>query len=410
MVRMSFLSRGSVRVRTRHHSSRIAEPSFIRFSTFARCLETAGIQWAFFDMARKIDIPDFDPDLSSLDGLVRSMNYAAPYLTDFYIGDITLGRLRRLAVSKVRDSYYHSFEIPKKSGGTRTITAPGGELKKVQTVLAYILDYIYLVPSPVMGFVSERSVATNAAQHVGRSYVLNIDLKDFFPSVKRHMIAGVLKKYGVDRDVANLILRLCCRTPEGGGEDCLPQGAPTSPLLSNIACTCLDIRLSGLAQSTGLTYTRYADDITFSSDHNVYREDGPFWSKLRSIIAECGFTINENKTRLLRPWNRQEVTGITVNSKVNVSKKYLKNLRAELHRMKYTDFTREDFLRAVGKVHYVRMVRRGDSTTGYDYRNSRLADNIGALRYKLAIGVFPEPLLPPVESIDNSDSNIIFHW
>lgn len=362
-------------------------------------------------MARKRDIPGFDPDFSSLDGFVRSMNDAAPYLTDFSIGEITLGRLRRLAVSKVRDSYYHSFEIPKKSGGTRTITAPGGELKKVQTVLAYILDYVYLVPSPVMGFVHERSVATNAAQHVGRSYVLNIDLKDFFPSVKRHMIAGVLKKYGVDRDVANLILRLCCRTPEGGGEDCLPQGAPTSPVLSNIACTCLDIRLSGLAQSTGLTYTRYADDITFSSDHNVYREDGPFWSKLRSITAECGFTINAKKTRLLRPWDRQEVTGVTVNSKVNVSRKYLKNLRAELHQMQYRDVSKEDWLRVMGKVNYVRMVRHAQLEGLEDYRSDCLIDYVQALRCNMRLGVLPEYLLSLrslLKSLDDMDP--IFHY
>lgn len=341
-------------------------------------------------MARKINIPDFGPNFSSLDGFVRTMNEAAPYLTDLSYGEITLGRLKRLAVATVRDSYYHSFEVPKKSGGTRTITAPGGELKKVLTVLAYMLDYLYLIPSNVMGFVEQRSVATNAARHVGRSYVLNIDLKDFFPSVKKHMVSSVLRQYAVDRDVARLILRLCCHTPEDGGEECLPQGAPTSPVLSNIACTCLDIRLEGLAQSKWLTYTRYADDITFSSDHNVFREDGPFWAKLRAIITECGFTINEKKTRLLRPWDRQEVTGVTVNSKINVSRTYLKNLRAELHRMQYRDFSKADLRRVQGKVNYVRMVRRGLNESGDDYRSRCLSDDVGALTCKLQLSVLPE--------------------
>lgn len=344
-------------------------------------------------MARKKDIPDFDPDFSSLDGFVRSMNDAALCLTDFSFGEITPGRLRRLAVSKVRDTYYHNFEIPKKSGGTRTITAPGGELKKIQTVLAFILDYLYLVPAPVMGFVGERSVVTNAEKHAGRPYVLNIDLKDFFPSVKRHMITGVLKRYGVDREVASLILRLSCHTSEDGGEECLPQGAPTSPVLSNIACTCLDIRLEGLAQSLGITYTRYADDITFSSDHDVYRENGPFRAKLRRIITECGFSINEKKTRLLRPWDRQEVTGITVNSKVNVSRKYMKNLRAELHRMQYTDFSETDLRKVEGKVNFVRMVRRGKRKSDEDYRCTCLYAYVEALRCKMMTGVMPDPVL-----------------
>lgn len=187
-------------------------------------------------------------------------------------------------------------------------------------------DIYLFIPSSVMGFVDGCSVATNATAHVGRAYVLNIDLKDFFPSIKRRMVISSLRSLHADDDVARMIARLCTLSPEDGGEDNLPQGAPTSPILSNIVCVALDCRLSGLAQRYGLTYTRYADDITFCSDHNVYREEGTFWKTLQSIISESGFTINSKKTRVLRPWQRQEVTGVTVNNKCNISRKYIKNL------------------------------------------------------------------------------------
>ena len=346
-------------------------------------------------MARRIDIPDFSPDFSSLQVFISSLNEVAPVVGDFAIGEITQSRLSRLAIARVRDSHYHQFEIPKKSGGTRVITAPGGELKRVLKVLAYVLNYQFFVPAPVMGFVEGCSIATNAAEHTGKSYVLNIDLKDFFPSIRKRMVLSALKRHGIDDEVARLIARLSCHVPEDGGEECLPQGAPTSPILSNFACIHMDVRLSGLAQSLGLTYTRYADDITFSSNHNVFREDGPFWEKLRSIISECGFTLNEKKTRLLRPWDRQEVTGLTVNGKVNVSRRYLKNLRAELHQMQYRDVTMEDWVKVMGKVNYVRMVRRREDADGDDYRTTCLVAYAEAIRHKIRTGSMPgESLMP----------------
>lgn len=337
--------------------------------------EISGIPKGFnFTMARKYDIPaDLEIDFSSLNGFTDSIKELAPYVAYYAIGELTAGRLEKLSRAKVRDSYYHSFEIPKKSGGSRTITAPGGDLKRVLNVLAQALKDIYsFVPSSVHGFVEGCSVATNASCHVGKKYVLNLDLKDFFPSVKKRMVVSSLKKLQVDKDVACLIARLCCYTPAGGGDECLPQGAPTSPILSNIACYCLDIRLSGLANTYGVNYTRYADDMTFSSDHNVFDENGPFWRKLKTIIEECGFVINDRKTRIQRPWERQEVTGISVNNKVNVSRKYLKTLRAELNNMKYRVVTMKEWMKVMGKVNYVRMVRKAQGIEE-DYRSQCLA-------------------------------------
>lgn len=319
-------------------------------------------------MAVLTNIPDMDIDFISVDGFVSSLASLAPYVEDYCVGELTRGKVNRLSAPKVRNNYYHTFEIPKKSGGTRKITAPGGDLKKLLKVVAYALKDLYsFVPSSVMGFVDGCSVATNAAAHTGRSYVLNIDLKDFFPSIKRKMVVSSLVQLHAEPEVARLIARLCTLTPGDGGVDCLPQGSPASPILSNIVCLNLDYRLSGLAQRMGLTYTRYADDITFSSDYNVYQEDGSFWKILRKVISECGFTFNDKKTRLKRPWERQEVTGVTVNTKCNVSRKYLKNLRAELHQMQHREVSMKEWTRVMGKVNYVRMVRNAGDPLG-DYR------------------------------------------
>lgn len=337
-------------------------------------------------MAIRTSIPEITFDFDSVEGFAKSLSSLAPYIQDYYVGELTLGKIKRLSVPKVRDSYYHKFEIPKKSGGTRTITAPCGDLKKLLKVVSYALKDLYLfIPSSVMGFVDGCSVATNATAHTGRAYVLNIDLKDFFPSIKRRMVISSLRNLYADDDVAKLIARLCTLSPEDGGEDNLPQGAPTSPILSNIVCMALDCRLSVLAQRYSLTYTRYADDITFSSDHNVYREDGSFWKTLQNIIVNCGFTINDKKTRLLRPWQRQEVTGVTVNNKCNISRKYIKNLRAELHQMQYRQVSMKEWVRVMGKVNYVRMVRSGPGKP-IDYRTNCLLSEARSLLFNIRFG------------------------
>lgn len=310
----------------------------------------------------KLDIPDFSPDFSTPEAFARSVNEIIPLVADIAINSITLGRLEHFARRAVRDASYREFEIPKKNGGMRKIVAPSGMLKAIQRCIAYMLGYIYFVPETTMGFVQGRSIRDNAEQHVGKRYVLNTDLSDFFPSIGIAQVRRALVCHGIPGDVARLIAALCCRTGEDGRQ-CLPQGAPTSPVLSNMVCAKMDIRLFGLSKRFGLTYTRYADDITFSSDHNVYSKGGEFWNEFRDIVSQAGFTFNEKKTRLQTPKVRQEVTGLTVENKVNVSRKYLKNLRAELHNMCLYGTNEKDLQSVAGKVNFVAMVRGKD-----DYR------------------------------------------
>ncbi len=221
-----------------------------------------------------------------------------------------------------------------------------------------------------MAFVRGRSIVENASQHIGQNYVLNLDLSDFFTSITANMVEHNLVKLGIAPLVARDIASICTYPMVNDHHvvNVVPQGAPTSPVISNICAMTLDNRLSGLARRFHLIYTRYADDITFSSNHNVYQKDGAFMEELNRIIAECHFTINPKKTRLQKRGSRQEVTGLTVGQKTNVSRKYIKNLRALIHKIRYQESpTMHDIHVVRGKLNFLRMVKGTDNPTYIAY-------------------------------------------
>lgn len=232
---------------------------------------------------------------------------------------------------------YSQFKIPKKSGGFRQITAPRNvSFKLILKYLNTILKSVYTPSDYAMGFTENRSVVTNAGKHKGQNYVFNIDLKDFFPSIEQPRIWKRLqiKPFNFPVPVASVIAGLCCMktTDESNKANyVLPQGSPTSPIITNMISDNLDRRLAGLAKRFNLNYTRYADDITFSSMHNVYQINGEFQKELRRIIEGQGFKMNEKKTRLQKKGARQEVTGVIVSDKLNVTQKYVRDIRNILY-------------------------------------------------------------------------------
>lgn len=245
---------------------------------------------------------------------------------------------------------YRAFEIKKKSGKIRTIHAPSPELKEIQKCLNIILQSLHTPHDAATGFVPGKCIVDNAKIHQRQNYVYNLDLKDFFPSVDQARIRGRLLmppfNLGNNFDrikLASIIAILCCtsleteRLNDETGEwenkmlNVLPQGAPTSPTITNIICEKLDIRLSGLAKRFGCNYSRYADDITFSSMHNVYQKNGDFLKELEKLIKGQNFNIQESKTRLQKQGYKQEVTGLIVNESVNVNKQYIKQIRQWLY-------------------------------------------------------------------------------
>ncbi|WP_292508752.1 reverse transcriptase domain-containing protein [Methylobacterium sp.] len=236
-----------------------------------------------------------------------------------------------------RGGMYQSFEIAKNKDKGRLISAPDDRLKHLQRQLLRLLDPLYTVRNPVHGFVLQRSVKTNALSHLRRSFVLNLDLQDFFPTITENRIVGMLEALGIGSSVAAAIGYLCCINGH------LPQGAPTSPLLSNMICFRLDRELLNFAKVTRCIYTRYADDITFSSHRPMTALfEGPLplaghfapnllVPSLVALFAGNGFTINPSKAHYADRHSRRMVTGLKVNELLNVDRRYIRNIRAALH-------------------------------------------------------------------------------
>lgn len=256
---------------------------------------------------------------------------------------VEIGTLRWLTYHRVAVTlvHYHRYEIPKKSGGWRAISAPKTQLANAQQ---WVLEHI-LRPLPVEpmahGFVEHRSIATNASPHVGRKLVINLDLKDFFPTVSLPRVRGLFRKLGYSGQVAALLALLCTEPPRvpaeldgkiyhvALGDRRLPQGACTSPAITNLICRRLDRRLHGLAFRYQFRYTRYADDLTFSGDDATHL--GALFRFVRAIIKAEGFRENTDKTRIMRPGRRQEVSGVVVNDRRSISRQDRRRLRAILH-------------------------------------------------------------------------------
>ncbi|RMF52312.1 MAG: RNA-directed DNA polymerase [Bacteroidetes bacterium] len=250
---------------------------------------------------------------------------------------------------------YTVFHIPKKSGGQREILAPATPLKLIQKKLNQVLQAVYQPKPSAHGFLPARNIRTNAEPHAGKRYVLNIDLKDFFPSINFGRVRGLFlsKPYNLPDEVATVLAQIACYThPEDTWQhngkvvrrSYLPQGAPTSPIITNMICAGMDAELQRLAKRCRATYTRYADDLTFSTTLRTFPEDlaqvvddtegrkRVFLSEtLRSIIEKHGFEVNDKKVRLQDRRFRQEVTGLTVNEFPNVRRSFVRQVRAMLH-------------------------------------------------------------------------------
>lgn len=232
-------------------------------------------------------------------------------------------------------SGYVEFDIPKAKGGTRRIAAPRTPLRKVQRA---ILDKI-LAKIPMHdachGFVEGRSTVTNAKPHEGAALVVKLDLKDFFPTVHYRRVRGLFQHLGYNEEVSKLLAALTTYRPKIEDEvvwpGLLPQGAPTSPALANLACRRLDDRLAKLAAKYGATYTRYADDLTFSFRALPDIRIGRFLWWVDGICQQEGFTERAEKRRILRAKHQQRVTGLVVNEKVNVPRSDRRRFRAILH-------------------------------------------------------------------------------
>ncbi len=263
--------------------------------------------------------------------------------------ELSIPRLRWLAFHNVASSrtHYVRFSVPKKSGGLRELAKPHREMEACQRwILANILAKIPVHPA-AHGFVAGRSTVTGARIHTNQPAVLNCDLEDFFPSITFPRVMGFFRRVGYSPAVATILALLCTECPRRSvllsgvryhvaiGPRSLPQGASTSPAISNLVSWKMDRRLTGLAEKLGGQYTRYADDLTFSGGGEVAGKIGWLLAKIRHIAQEEGFRLNEKKTRVQRPHTAQRVTGIVVNQRPGVPRKLVRRLRAILHRTQF---------------------------------------------------------------------------
>jgi len=235
-----------------------------------------------------------------------------------------LGRTPRYLASAVNgtEKHYRKFRIPKRSGGHREICAPYPALLDCQRWLASTVWQAFTPHPAAHGFVSGRSIKTNAAVHLGADCILKMDLADFFPSIRINRVIALLRSVGYPLNIAYVMAKLA--TFEG----VLPQGAATSPSISNAVCRRLDMRLFEMAKAWDLRYSRYADDLTFSG----VRLPGMLEDRVTHIIGEEGFTIRHEKTVSLGRRDPKFITGIAVHTgTLRIPRKLRRSLRQEIH-------------------------------------------------------------------------------
>lgn len=218
------------------------------------------------------------------------------------------------------DNYYLSFPLKKKGGGFRIITPPNGKLKSIQYLIKSDIEKRIQLPSYLHGGISRRSILTNARAHLGKDMVVNIDIKDFFPSIKFEMVVSALKRIGYDDNTSWFIGKLVTFN-EG-----LPQGSPTSTLLANLVFLPIDKRFVSFCERRSLAYTRYVDDITVSGNMNLK----PFKGIFLQFVQEAGFKVSVQKMKFCGRDKQQIVTGLVVNDRIRPTREFVRRLKKDI--------------------------------------------------------------------------------
>lgn len=295
--------------------------------------------------------------------------------------DIKISMLNYMIGKRRISSYYKSFQIIKKNGKMRDISAPNKELMKVQKQLSIYLNALYdeSVKSNAIshGFRKYMSIKTNATRHFGSTYLLNIDLEDFFDTINYSRIKALfVKGFNVGDESAKILSLILCYNGR------LPQGSPCSPIISNMICKRLDSDLYNFGRKYRLRVTRYADDITISATDQSSFNNAYYWDnisdELQNIIKSNGFSINNSKTRASFPKQRKEVTGLIINEKLNVRRSFVRYLRAQIHELSSLSLTeRRQYMNEIrGKIEFISQIKGKDDSVYIRYadRYNKLFD------------------------------------
>jgi len=299
--------------------------------------DTADVDRFDADDPEKKRLDNALPQLGDVDAFAKAVGLAIP-------------RLRWLSYHREVDSgtHYRRWLVPKRDGTQRLISAPKSDLKRVQRWIMREVTEHLPVHGAAHGFLSGRSIVTNARVHAGARIVVKLDIRGFYPTVTMRRVKGLLRRAGLGEQVATLMALLATESPREEvlthgrthyvaiAPRSLPQGAPTSPSITNALCMRLDCRLSGLARKLGCRYTRYADDLTFSWHGKDKSDVGALLRAVRTIVRAEGFEIHTSKTRVMRKGARQKVTGLVVNAvregvpPVRVPRATVRRLRAAI--------------------------------------------------------------------------------
>lgn len=363
------------------------------------------------------DTPDVDrhdladPDARRQDNALPKLAHAGAVAEAL---GLTVSRLRWLVFHREVDSgtHYHRWHVPKRDGGLRLISAPKPQLKAAQRWIAQNVTEHLPVHGAAHGFVPGRSTVTNATVHAGATVIIKLDLQNFYPTITQPRVKGLFRKAGYGEQVATVLSMLCTEAPrevvELRGKPChvaigprsLPQGAPTSPSITNALCLRLDRRMQGLATKLGFRYSRYADDLTFSWHAPVGTPGaavaeapvGKLLHRVTSIVGGEGFAVHPAKTRIMRSGRRQKVTGLVVNAPAagthdvpaaRVPRKLRRRLRAALHNRAHGKGGVESLDHLHGYAAYVHMT---DASHGRP-----LLAAVAALRQAVAQAPAPTP-------------------
>jgi retron-type reverse transcriptase len=374
----------------RAKQQRLAESRQRRLETKQRRLGERAAKRAAFEQRKQTELTYLGPQISAGLGPLPDRRlvdesalaqHGLPVLRDplslAQALGLTLSQLRFLAYDREVSTVtqYRHFKIPKRCGGERTISAPRKRLKAAQRwILESLLEKLP-VSEHAHGFRKARSIVSNACPHVGADVVVNVDLRDFFPTISYRRVKGLFRKFGYSEELATLFALLCTEpdtveTELDGityyvaqGTRHLPQGAPTSPAITNLMCRRLDRRLAAFAQKHGLVYTRYADDLTISSPRGTPAPVGAILAVLEKVATEEGFKLHPDKISVKHRGRRQEVTGLVVNDQLGVDRRTLKRFRAFLFQLekdgpagKHWGASGDPIAAAIGFANYLHMV------------------------------------------------------
>ena len=280
------------------------------------------------------------------------------------------------------DKNYRSFKIEKKDGKSRKIETPKTFLKVIQW---WILDNILAkidLPDQVFGFVQGKCIRDNAAFHQGANHILSVDISNFFPSIKFKQVVKVFESINYSASVSRFLAKLCCLNGS------VPQGAPTSPTLANLVVREMDYELIEFAKNENFKYSRYADDMTFSSIEKI---DIDFVLKIQKIIQKYGFSLNKKKTRFAGSGYRMEITGVVINKILQPKRKWRKQIRANLHNLSLKNrITRRELSRLYGLRGFIVQYPESKQLTKYKFE----IDKILKEKKDSVYGIGDKPILP----------------